>query len=139
MPVQANGIASYFPTLPSNGQASKQFSAPRPASRVAPSQTPFRHSCLGKRSNADAAQTDELQPATSGEQAHWSGDTYYWQVDCMLTSCCACITFDFTHPSTSLRRHPSRCKLMTTTAAQMRSTLPCLSTVRACKSSHRYR
>jgi len=90
LPVQANGIASHFPTLPSNGQASKQFSAPRPASRAAPSQPPFRHSCLGKRSNADAAQTDELQPATSGEQAHWSDDTYHWQFDCMLTLCCAC-------------------------------------------------
>ncbi|DBB05493.1 TPA: hypothetical protein ACH3X1_012449 [Trebouxia sp. C0004] len=70
LPVQANGIASYFPTLPSNGQASKQFSAPRPASKAAPSQPPFRHSCLGKRSSADAAQTDELQPATSGRFSH---------------------------------------------------------------------
>ncbi|KAL0030113.1 hypothetical protein WJX79_008504 [Trebouxia sp. C0005] len=70
LPVQANGIASYFPTLPSNGQASKQFSAPRPASRAAPSQNPLRHSCLGKRSNADAAQTVELQPATSGRFSH---------------------------------------------------------------------
>ncbi|KAL0050067.1 hypothetical protein WJX82_003781 [Trebouxia sp. C0006] len=70
LPVQANGIASYFPTLPSNGQASKQFSAPRPAGGAAYSQNPFRHSCLGKRSNADAAQTDELQPATSGRFSH---------------------------------------------------------------------
>ena len=86
LPVQANGIASYFPTLPSNGQASKQFSAPRPASRAAPSQPPIRHSCLGKRSNADAAQTDELQPTTSGEQAQWSDAMHYWQFDCKPTS-----------------------------------------------------
>lgn len=70
LPVQANGIASYFPMLPSNGQASKQFSAPRLASRVAPSQIPLRHSFLGKRSNADAAQTDGLQPANIGRFSH---------------------------------------------------------------------
>ena len=115
LPVQANGIASYFPTLPSNGQASKQFSAPRPASRVAPSQPPIRHSCLGKRSNADAAQTDELQPTTSGEQAQWSDAMHYWQFDCKLTSRSAC-----THLTLHILPHLCNgCIRKVMTAAQM--------------------
>lgn len=65
LPVQANGITSYFPSLPSNGGAFKQFSAPRATSKLKPT-APLRHSLLGKRSNADACGTDEEQPSTSG-------------------------------------------------------------------------
>ena len=67
LPVQANGIASYFPTLPASEVALRQFSAPRTAHKANPA-PPLRHSCLGKRSSAAAAETDEedLQPASSG-------------------------------------------------------------------------
>ena len=69
LPVQANDITSYFPSLPSKGDAFKQFSAPRATSKLKPT-APLRHSLLGKRSNADACNTDEEQPSTSGKSLH---------------------------------------------------------------------
>ena len=76
LPVQANGITSYFPSLPSKGDAFKQFSAPRAASKLKLT-PPLRHSLLGKRSNADACGTDEEQPSTSGKILHASLQTVH--------------------------------------------------------------
>ena len=69
LPVQANGIASYFPTLPTKSEALRQFSAPRPsATRLNPNSTPSqRHSSAARPSSAVETDADELQLSSSSE------------------------------------------------------------------------
>ena len=69
LPVQANGIASYFPTLPTKSEALRQFSAPRPnADRLNPNFVPSqRHSSAARPSSAVDSDADELQLSSSSE------------------------------------------------------------------------
>ena len=62
LPVQANGIASYFPTLPTKSEALRQFSAPRPS--ATPSQ---RHSSAARPGSTVDSDADELQLSSSSE------------------------------------------------------------------------
>lgn len=65
LPVQANGITSYFPTLPTKSEALRQFTAPRPATRLDPNSTPAqRHSSAARPS---CAIDSDLQLSSSGE------------------------------------------------------------------------
>ena len=69
LPVQANGIASYFPSLPSKSEALRQFSAPRPsATLLDPNSNPSqRHSSAARPSSAVESDADELQLCSSSE------------------------------------------------------------------------
>ena len=66
LPVQANGITSYFPTLPTKAEALRQFSAPRPATRPNRSSTPPQ-TRFSAANPIHAAEHDDLQLSSSGE------------------------------------------------------------------------
>lgn len=90
LPVQANGITSYFPTLPANSEALRQFAAPRTATRLNPNSTPSqRHSCAPKPSSAVDSDCNELQHHAG---RHPSAISHATTCACVGVCVCVCLS-----------------------------------------------